>query len=94
MVPMVLQFPKDTWVRTRGLHDNNVTSTVAQYGWSLFRAVSQMLCIGYGPTYTNRRVCDYDNDAAWCNIICSIHWLFDICCTVPQCIQASLSRKV
>ena len=31
MVPMVLQFPKDTWVRTRGLHDNNVTSTVAQY---------------------------------------------------------------
>lgn len=46
MVPMVLQFPADTWVRQRGLHKD--TSTVAQYGWSLFRAVSQMLCIGYG----------------------------------------------
>jgi len=59
MVPMVLQFPKDTWVRTRGLHDNNVTSTVAQYGWSLFRAVSQMLCIGYGqfpPSQTDMYV--------------------------------------
>jgi len=59
MVPMVLQFPKDTWVRTRGLHDNNKTKTVAQYGWSLFRAVSQMLCIGYGqfpPSQTDMYV--------------------------------------
>lgn len=59
MVPMVLSFPKDTWVRIRGLHDNDKTLTVAQYGWSLFRAVSQMLCIGYGqfpPSQTDMYV--------------------------------------
>jgi hypothetical protein len=46
MVPMVLQFPENCWVRIRGLHKD--TSAGVQYGWSFFRAVSQMLCIGYG----------------------------------------------
>ena len=47
MIPMVLKYPENTWVRLRGFHKPE-TKTGVQYGWSFFRAVSQMLCIGYG----------------------------------------------
>jgi hypothetical protein len=47
MVPMVMEFPKGCWIRQRGLHTID-TDLDLQYGWSFFRAVSQMLCIGYG----------------------------------------------
>ena len=47
MVPMVMEFPKGCWVRMRELHTKE-TGFNLQYGWSFFRAVSQMLCIGYG----------------------------------------------
>merc|ERR1712123_511310 len=47
MVPMVMQYPNYTWVRVRNFHTPE-TRLIVQYGWSFFRAVSQMLCIGYG----------------------------------------------
>jgi len=47
MVPMVMGYPDNCWVRLRGLHLPD-TLFGRQYGWSFFRAVSQMLCIGYG----------------------------------------------
>ena len=41
-------FPPDTWVAKAGLHTN--TPKIEQYAYSLFTALSHMLCIGYGPT--------------------------------------------
>jgi len=50
MVPMIMGFEHDCWVVIRGLEDK---SLAVQYGWSFFRAVSQMLCIGYGLSPPN-----------------------------------------
>lgn len=50
MIPMITGFDHDTWVVIRGLEDANFST---QYGWSFFRAVSQMLCIGYGLSPPN-----------------------------------------
>ncbi|XP_076799756.1 potassium/sodium hyperpolarization-activated cyclic nucleotide-gated channel 2-like [Clavelina lepadiformis] len=46
MVPMLYEFPNDTWVRMRGLDQPNITWWEA-YSWSFFKSTSQMLCIGY-----------------------------------------------
>jgi len=45
MVPMILDFPHNSWVVIRNLQYDTLSR---QYGWSLFRSISQMLCIGYG----------------------------------------------
>uniref|UniRef100_H2Y460 Cyclic nucleotide-binding domain-containing protein n=1 Tax=Ciona savignyi TaxID=51511 RepID=H2Y460_CIOSA len=46
MVPMYYDFPDDTWVKIRNLDGPNTTWFEA-YSWSFFKAVSQMICIGY-----------------------------------------------
>lgn len=53
MVPMFMDFPEEDegrirgpcWVRLRGLIDEE---PMTQYSWSIFKAASHMLCIGYG----------------------------------------------
>ena len=46
-VPQLQEFPKDSWVVLRGL--NNPEFTAAErYYWSLFKALSNMMCIGFG----------------------------------------------
>ena len=40
-------FPTDTWVYKAGIKDS---PKMEQYAFSLFTALSHMLCIGYGPT--------------------------------------------
>jgi len=45
MIPMITGFENNSWVVIRGLKDATFS---VQYGWAFFRAVSQMLCIGYG----------------------------------------------
>jgi CRP-like cAMP-binding protein len=50
MIPMITGFEHDTWVMIRGLETAEFS---VQYGWSFFRAVSQMLCIGYGLSPPN-----------------------------------------
>jgi len=45
MVPMLYDFPENTWVRMRKLHLPNVTLFEA-YSWSLFKSTSHMLSIG------------------------------------------------
>jgi len=45
MVPMLNDFPRDSWI----VIDNLQNATWAeQYSWCLFKAMSHMLCIGYG----------------------------------------------
>ncbi|EDO49064.1 predicted protein, partial [Nematostella vectensis] len=44
-VPYLQEFPDDSWVSTSNL---KTASPGEQYSWSLFRALSHMLCIGYG----------------------------------------------
>lgn len=50
MVPMITGFDHNSWVIIRGLETADFST---QYGWSFFRAVSQMLCIGYGLSPPN-----------------------------------------
>jgi hyperpolarization activated cyclic nucleotide-gated potassium channel 2 len=38
-------YPPDSWVVQLGIHNQSVA---VQYSWSLFQALSHMLCIGYG----------------------------------------------
>ncbi|KAJ8304295.1 hypothetical protein KUTeg_017878, partial [Tegillarca granosa] len=45
LVPMLQEFPRDCWVSIEELKDS---SWAEQYTWSLFKALSHMLCIGYG----------------------------------------------
>jgi len=45
LIPMLQDFPKDCWVSLNGLQNADWTE---QYGWALFKALSHMLCIGYG----------------------------------------------
>ncbi|XP_022331256.2 potassium/sodium hyperpolarization-activated cyclic nucleotide-gated channel 3-like isoform X7 [Crassostrea virginica] len=45
LVPMLEEFPKDCWVSIEELKD---ASWWTQYTWALFKALSHMLCIGYG----------------------------------------------
>ncbi|CAK8694297.1 unnamed protein product [Clavelina lepadiformis] len=45
LVPMVNEFPNNSWVRLDDLVDKPWGE---QYSWSLFKAMSHMLCIGYG----------------------------------------------
>ncbi|RNA28482.1 Potassium sodium hyperpolarization-activated cyclic nucleotide-gated channel 4, partial [Brachionus plicatilis] len=53
-VPMLQSFPKDSWVCLNNLHEADWTE---QYTVALFKALSHMLCIGYGryppQTYTD-----------------------------------------
>ena len=44
-VPYLQNFPMDSWVALNGLQNETVFS---QYSWSLFKATSHILCIGYG----------------------------------------------
>ncbi|KAL3866127.1 hypothetical protein ACJMK2_043457 [Sinanodonta woodiana] len=45
LVPMLQDFPKDCWVSIEELQD---AYWAEQYTWALFKALSHMLCIGYG----------------------------------------------
>jgi len=45
LIPMLQEFPEDSWVRLNGLENSDWSE---QYGWALFKALSHMLCIGYG----------------------------------------------
>lgn len=45
LVPVLDDFPDDSWVMILGLRDKEWTE---QYIWALFKALSHMLCIGYG----------------------------------------------
>ncbi|XP_041367918.1 potassium voltage-gated channel subfamily H member 7-like isoform X2 [Gigantopelta aegis] len=45
LVPMLQDFPKDCWVSIEELQD---AQWAQQYTWALFKALSHMLCIGYG----------------------------------------------
>ncbi|VVC43365.1 Hypothetical protein CINCED_3A007854 [Cinara cedri] len=45
LVPNLQGFPPDSWVAINELQDANWAE---KYSWSLFKAMSHMLCIGYG----------------------------------------------
>ncbi|XP_038179632.1 potassium/sodium hyperpolarization-activated cyclic nucleotide-gated channel 4 [Arvicola amphibius] len=45
LVPMLQDFPHDCWVSINGMVNN---SWGKQYSYALFKAMSHMLCIGYG----------------------------------------------
>ncbi|KAL8566272.1 hypothetical protein ACOMHN_056844 [Nucella lapillus] len=45
LVPMLQDFPKASWVAIEELQDSHWAE---QYTWALFKALSHMLCIGYG----------------------------------------------
>ncbi|XP_069898817.1 potassium/sodium hyperpolarization-activated cyclic nucleotide-gated channel 4 [Dipodomys merriami] len=45
LVPMLQDFPHDCWVSMNGMVNN---SWGKQYSYALFKAMSHMLCIGYG----------------------------------------------
>nr|XP_022910908.1 potassium/sodium hyperpolarization-activated cyclic nucleotide-gated channel 2 isoform X1 [Onthophagus taurus] len=45
LVPMLQGFPPHSWVAINELQEAN---WLEQYSWSLFKAMSHMLCIGYG----------------------------------------------
>ncbi|XP_049633607.1 potassium/sodium hyperpolarization-activated cyclic nucleotide-gated channel 4 [Suncus etruscus] len=45
LVPMLQDFPDDCWVAINGMVNN---SWGKQYSYALFKAMSHMLCIGYG----------------------------------------------
>ncbi|PIK57315.1 hyperpolarization-activated (Ih) channel [Apostichopus japonicus] len=45
LVPMLQEFPQHSWVRINGLIN---APWFHQYSWALFKAMSHMLCIGYG----------------------------------------------
>ncbi|CAF1238832.1 unnamed protein product [Didymodactylos carnosus] len=45
MIPMLQSFPTDCWISLNGLQDSPWTE---QYTVALFKALSHMLCIGYG----------------------------------------------
>lgn len=46
LVPVIMEFPADSWCRLANLHRDLEVSLLTQYTWSLFRSVSHMLCIG------------------------------------------------
>ncbi|GAB6019970.1 hypothetical protein CHUAL_001497 [Chamberlinius hualienensis] len=45
LVPMLQGFPQNSWVSINELQD---AFWLEQYSWALFKAMSHMLCIGYG----------------------------------------------
>ncbi|RUS72086.1 hypothetical protein EGW08_020147 [Elysia chlorotica] len=45
LVPLIQEFPKDCWVSQEGLQNAHWAE---QYTWAVFKALSHMLCIGYG----------------------------------------------
>jgi len=45
LVPLLYDIPPDTWIAFRNLEYKEF---YIQYLWSMFRAISQMICIGYG----------------------------------------------
>ncbi|CAL1535595.1 unnamed protein product [Lymnaea stagnalis] len=45
LVPLIQEFPNDCWVSTEGLKNAHWAE---QYTFALFKALSHMLCIGYG----------------------------------------------
>ncbi|XP_022258753.1 potassium/sodium hyperpolarization-activated cyclic nucleotide-gated channel 2-like, partial [Limulus polyphemus] len=45
LVPMLQEFPSNSWVAINELQD---VYWFEQYSWALFKAMSHMLCIGYG----------------------------------------------
>jgi hyperpolarization activated cyclic nucleotide-gated potassium channel 2 len=45
LVPMLQGFPNNSWVAINELQEAH---WVEQYSWALFKAMSHMLCIGYG----------------------------------------------
>ncbi|XP_075265969.1 potassium/sodium hyperpolarization-activated cyclic nucleotide-gated channel 3-like, partial [Convolutriloba macropyga] len=45
LLPRLYEFPHDSWVAVDKLTGKDWTE---QYSWALFRAMSHMLCIGYG----------------------------------------------
>lgn len=45
LVPMLQGFPENSWVAINELQD---AYWIEQYSWALFKAMSHMLCIGYG----------------------------------------------
>lgn len=48
LVCVIQEFPNKSWVKLAGLHLDCKVSLTRQYMWAFFRAVSHMLCIGYG----------------------------------------------
>ena len=53
-IPGLFDYPETSWVYIRGIHK---LTGMQQYQWSMFRSLSQLLCIGYG-TLPPRHVCD------------------------------------
>ncbi|OWF56739.1 potassium/sodium hyperpolarization-activated cyclic nucleotide-gated channel 3-like isoform X3 [Mizuhopecten yessoensis] len=45
LIPMLQDYPDDCWVSIEGLKEAHWAE---QYTWALFKALSHMLCIGYG----------------------------------------------
>eukprot|EP00056_Hartaetosiga_gracilis_P017603 m.7812 g.7812 ORF g.7812 m.7812 type:complete len:890 (+) comp5917_c0_seq2:238-2907(+) len=45
LAAQIADFPEDSWVAVNGLVDSPAS---VQYSWALFKALSHMLCIGYG----------------------------------------------
>uniref|UniRef100_T1GHA6 Uncharacterized protein n=1 Tax=Megaselia scalaris TaxID=36166 RepID=T1GHA6_MEGSC len=45
LVPMLQGFPSNSWVSINELQE---AYWLEQYSWALFKAMSHMLCIGYG----------------------------------------------
>ncbi|KAJ8610478.1 hypothetical protein CTAYLR_007770 [Chrysophaeum taylorii] len=71
MVAAEAGFPKDSWVKATSLHDAPVGR---QYIWSYYKALSQMILIGFEvPSAVNQRC---DSVTEWCAIE---HWLTLAC---------------
>lgn len=48
MVPMMMNYPEDSWMVLANLVNNPNVTVWEQYSWSIFKSSSHMLCIGYG----------------------------------------------
>ena len=46
MVPVIMEYHPECWIKSANLQKDLEIDLLDQYSWSLFRAVSHMLCIG------------------------------------------------
>jgi len=71
MLVRIYDFPEDSWVVYANLHNED---TLTQWSWSLFKALAQMIMIGFEtPPFTNASC---DTASHWCGIE---HWI-TLCC--------------
>jgi CRP-like cAMP-binding protein len=67
MLVRLYDFPEDSWVVYAGLHDKD---PYTQWNWSFFKALAQMIMIGFEtPPFTNASC---DTTSHWCGIE---HWI-------------------